>query len=442
MLLRMRPALGLWMLVLFVPTASMAALKVRWDCYLPNAAVDCVVLENSLSSKIPFLRFVSTRRDADVVVTLKSIPAEDGTRFLFDFMGKRVDGYATEMHTQDKIPNSIDPTTAQVRILTKLERGLGDFMDQKVAAEMSEGRLTLQLIDPVQLPFVGRAEQEGIKWYVAPNIGTYFSDVVGVGVNASGSASVPFNYSGAKWRFQDGVSANYNRQSQPVPATNETASISFFGANTVNVVSRSFTQDNRWSVAVLASAEKNPQANYTFRANTSLGAEFDFIPRQTVNQRNLGVRCAVGPEYERYDDTNVQGLSEQWVGRQFCDVFFNWHYLPVDVGATLGETTLLEDFNYRSFSAGLSVTWRITDNFVVSPWVSLQQINKAINEAAPTNVISSDPRQEIEASMRAAVQQGYTAPFNVQSGLSIRYVFGNGSLNSEDQRWRGVSNLR
>jgi hypothetical protein len=44
--------------------------------------------------------------------------------------------------------------------------------------------------------------------------------------------------------------------------------------------------------------------------------------------------------------------------------------------------------------------------------------------------------------MLAAVQQGYTAPLGVQAGLSIRYVFGNGSLASEDQRWKGTSNRR
>jgi hypothetical protein len=40
------------------------------------------------------------------------------------------------------------------------------------------------------------------------------------------------------------------------------------------------------------------------------------------------------------------------------------------------------------------------------------------------------------------VQQGYTAPFGVQAGLNVRYVFGNGSLSVEDQRWKGTSNLR
>ena len=44
--------------------------------------------------------------------------------------------------------------------------------------------------------------------------------------------------------------------------------------------------------------------------------------------------------------------------------------------------------------------------------------------------------------MLAAVQQGYTAPFGIQAGLSVKYVFGNGSLSIEDQRWKGTSNLR
>jgi hypothetical protein len=135
-------------------------------------------------------------------------------------------------------------------------------------------------------------------------------------------------------------------------------------------------------------------------------------------------------------------MDRQVVGRQFCDVFLSWHFLPIDVWATVGETSVLEDLAYRSFSASMSATWRVTDNFTISPWVNVQQINKAINEARLANVVYSDPRQEIEASMLAAVQQGYTAPFGIQSGLTVRYLFGNGSLSSEDQRWRNASNLR
>ena len=90
------------------------------------------VLESSLTSKIPFLKIVASAADADVVATLTSVPAENGTRFKLDFVGKSLDGYPTEVHSTDKIPSSIDSTTATVRILTKLERGLDDFMDQKL----------------------------------------------------------------------------------------------------------------------------------------------------------------------------------------------------------------------------------------------------------------------------------------------------------------------
>jgi hypothetical protein len=123
-------------------------------------------------------------------------------------------------------------------------------------------------------------------------------------------------------------------------------------------------------------------------------------------------------------------------------VFLSWHFAPVDIWANLGETSVLKSIDYRSFSASLSATWRITDSLTFSPWINLQQINKAINEAQPTNVVYSDPRQEVQASMMAAIEQGYTAPFGVQSGLSIRYIVGNGSLASEDQRWKTTSNLR
>jgi hypothetical protein len=315
-------------------------------------------------------------------------------------------------------------------------------MDQKIAAEVKNGTLVLELRDPVRLPFTGRPEQASVKWFLAPSVGTYFSDVEGVGINASGNAFVSFNYSAEKWRLQQSIGANYSKQSQPVPGTTETATISFAGGSASNIFSWSLSRDNRWSGGVLLASEKNPQANYEYRANGSMGVEFDLIPRQTVNQRNFGARCAVGPEFQRYDATNIEGLDQQTVGRQFCDVYLSWHFVPIDVWIGLGETTILKDVDYRSFSGSVSATWRVTDNFTISPWVNVKQINRAINEAASTDTVFTDPRREIEASMLAAVRQGYTAPFGVQSGLSLRYLFGNGSLASEDQRWKNTTNLR
>ena len=427
---------------MLVAPCARAELRVKWDCFLPNSGIDCALLESSLTSKIPFVKIVPAAAQADVVVTLTAVPAENGMRFRLDFVGKPMDGYVTQVHSTDKIPSTIDSTTATVRILTKVERGLDDFMDQKVVAEVKDGKLDIQLTDPSHLPFTGRPEQSSLKWYVTPGVGSYFSDVEGVGINANGYATINFNYSERAWRIQQQISGNYSRQSQPVAGTNETASIEFAGGNAINVLSWALTRDNKWTVGLLASAEKNPQANYTFRANASAGLEFDLIPRQTVNQKNFGFRCAIGPELQRYDATNVEGINQQLVGRQFCDVFLSWHFDPIDVAGSLGETTILQDIAYRGFSASASVTWRITDNLIVAPWVYLQQINQAINEAQPTTTVYSDPRQEVQASMLAAVQQGYTAPFGVQAGLSIKYVFGNGSLNIEDQRWKGTSNLR
>ena len=56
------------------PSAS-ATLRIKWDCYLPNANVDCGVLRSSLTSKIPFITTVSDESEADVVVTITSVSA-------------------------------------------------------------------------------------------------------------------------------------------------------------------------------------------------------------------------------------------------------------------------------------------------------------------------------------------------------------------------------
>jgi hypothetical protein len=427
--------------VLFGESAR-AELKMRWDCYLPGAAVDCGVLEGSLTSKIPFLTVVGEGAHPDVVVTLSSVPAENATRYELHLVGRQRGGEMTDIRTNDKIPSSIDSATATVRILTKLQRGLANFMDQKVAGEMKDGHLDIQVIDPVQMPFTGRPEQSGIRWYVTPSIGTYFSDVQGVGINASGNATLSFNLSEPTFRLQQALGASYSQQSQPVAGTGETASVSFTGTSATNVLSWSLSGDDRWNLGALFSAEKNPQANYTMRANASVGVEYDLVPRQTVNQKNLGFRCAAGPEFERYDATNIEGKDQQLVGRQFCDVFLSWHFVPVDLWASVGETTLLEDVSFRAFSASVSATWRLTDDLTLSPWVSVQQVNLAPSQARPNDVVYTDPKQEIVASMIAAAQQAYVAPFGIQSGLTIRYLFGNGSLASEDQRWKGASNLR
>ncbi len=438
----MRRAFGVALAGLLVSSPASAALKIKWDCYLPNASVDCGVLRSSLTSKVPFVTTVEREADADVLVSLTSVPAEDATRFKLDLVGRPIDGYVTQVHTTDKIPSSVDATTALVRIMTKLERGLDDFLDQKEAAEVHQGKLTIVLTDPVDGPFTGRPEQTSKKWFVAPAVGSYFSDVVGVGINAWASGALAFNYSATSWRLQQSIGASYTQESQPVPSTNDTATISFAGAYANNVLSRDLTRDHRLSLALMLAGEKNPQANYDLRANGSVGVEFDLVPRQTASQKNFGLHCAVGEEFEHYDATNIEGIDEQLVPREFCDVFFNWHFKPIDLAAAVGENIVLKSIDYTSFTAALSATWRVTDNWMIQPWVSLQEINKAINEALPQNITYTDPKEEIEASMRAAVEQGYTAPFGVQSGLSVKYVFGNGSLASEDQRWRAVSSLR
>ncbi|HEY2366591.1 MAG TPA: hypothetical protein VGH87_09405, partial [Polyangiaceae bacterium] len=243
-------------IVLFATNAS-ATLRIKWDCYLPNASVDCGVLRSSVTSKIPFITTVSNERDADVVVTITSVPAENATRYKFDFVGKPIDGYSSQVHTTDKIPTSIDPTTSLVRVMTKIERGLDDFMDQKEASGVAHGKLTIVLSDPVDAPYTGRPEQTSRRWYVAPALAGYLSDVVGVGINGWGSAAIGFNYSGSTWRLQQTISANYTQLSQPVPNTKDTATVNFAGAVANNVVSHDLTRDHRLSVGLLLAAEKN-----------------------------------------------------------------------------------------------------------------------------------------------------------------------------------------
>jgi hypothetical protein len=268
------------------------------------------------------------------------------------------------------------------------------------------------------------------------------SNVRGVGLNVSSSAALAFNYSGLKWRLQQSAGASFRQISQPVPGTDGTASVQFVGGSASNFISRSLTANNRLSVGRPLAAGKNPQANYRMRGNASLGIEFNLVPRQTARQKNLGFRCAVGPEYQRYDMRNLEGVDAQTVAAGFCDAFVSWHFRPVDLSADLGGNTILGDLAYRTIELELSATWSVSDNVTIAPWFIVQQVNKAINEAQPVAQAYTVPRQEVEASMRAAVQRSFTSPLSIRSGLSIRYVFGNGSLNFEDQRWRNATHLR
>jgi len=61
--------------VLLGARMARAELTIKWDCYLPGGAVDCSLLENSLTAKIPFVRSVSDPRTADVVVSVTSVSA-------------------------------------------------------------------------------------------------------------------------------------------------------------------------------------------------------------------------------------------------------------------------------------------------------------------------------------------------------------------------------
>ena len=433
--------LGATVLLLFAGDAN-AALVVAWSCYVPNSRIDCAVIKSSLTSRIPFLKMTNDVDQADVALTLRTVSADGGTRFKIDVVGRALDGYRTEVHTTEKVPGNVDAAATMVRVLTKLERALDDFMAQKETAEFENGTLTIRVSDPAEQPYAGRREQSAILWYLAPSLSGQMSNVRGVGLNVSSGASLDFNYSAPRWRLQQGAGASFRQISQPVPGTEESASVQFMGGSATNVFSRSLTENNRFTLGLLLSAEKNPQANYRMRGNASLGVEFNLVPRQTAKQKNLGFHCAIGPEYHHYDARNIQDLERQTVVRSFCDAFVSWHFQPVDVSANLGGNAILGTFDYRSITLDLSATWRVSDNVTIAPWFTIQQVHKAINEAQPISNPYSNPRQEIEASMRAAVQRGFTSPLSIRSGVSIRYVFGNGSLNAEDQRWKYATNLR
>jgi hypothetical protein len=190
--------LAVAVVLLFVRPAH-AELVVSWTCYVPSARVDCAVVRSSLTSRIPFLTVTSDVDRADAAVTLGTVPADGGTHFKFDVVGRASDGYRPDVHTTDKMPSNVDPAATLVRVLTRLERALDDFMAQAEIARFEEGALTIRVSDPAEQPYPGRREQSAIPGYMAPSAAGQMSNVRGVGLNVSGSASLAFNYSGLMW---------------------------------------------------------------------------------------------------------------------------------------------------------------------------------------------------------------------------------------------------
>ena len=431
--------------VVLWPAMATADLTIKWDCYLPNTGLDCVLLESSLTSKIPFLKIVGSPADADVVVTITSRARGERDALQARLRRQAVDGYRTEVHSTDKIPSSIDSTTATVRILTKLERGLDDFMDQKIAAEVKDGKLDIELVDPVALPFTGRPEQSRPEVVRHAERRLVLQRRRGRRHQRVGAtAGLAFNYSAPTWRVQQSIERELQpSRASPSPARTRRRASVHGRQRHQRPDAWALTRDNRWSLGLLLSAEKNPQANYTFRANGSVGVEYDLIPRQTVNQKNFGFRCAVGPEFQRYDATNVEGMDQQLVGRQFCDVFLSWHFQPDRrAGPASGRRPSSRTSLPRLLRRALGDLARDRQPRHVARGSTSSRSTRPSTRRSPRRPSTADPRQEVEASMLAAVQQGYTAPFGIQAGLSIKYVFGNGSLGLEDQRWKGTSNLR
>ncbi|MFI5301148.1 MAG: hypothetical protein ACHREM_23940, partial [Polyangiales bacterium] len=64
-------------IVSLMTSSARADLTIAWDCFLPSTGLDCALIEASLLGKIPFLRSVPSRSEADVAVSLTSTPAED-----------------------------------------------------------------------------------------------------------------------------------------------------------------------------------------------------------------------------------------------------------------------------------------------------------------------------------------------------------------------------
>ncbi|MCB9603146.1 MAG: hypothetical protein H6720_22750 [Sandaracinus sp.] len=391
-----------------------APLRVRWDCYLEGAAIGCNALANAYAESTPGV--VLDSEEADLEVQVRSVDVTPRRRYLVDIT-RPGDAPSTLRIARD-IANSRGSDQTLLDVLALLHRGTLPFLDVSAPGRVEGGVLTLR---------AGASSDEGpvaepSPWFVRPTVS---GQLVSAGVRIYGvGGGLEVNRSTPTLRLRLAGDVSYRYVDFALPG-GDTLRGSLVRSSTGLTVARSLGRGT--SVAVLASADRQPQNNLALRTTLGVGFEWLRSPFLATDGTNFGIRYRVRAMHDRYVVETSQGHEEHTYPRHVLGLVGLAHYDAIDLSLDVSVGAPLLDPSLWDVNGSASITFRVAGALEVGVGASFVLRGGAIHEPADADAL--DP----VATLLAGSDFGR---LTVEAELSLSYTFGNGALRTQDRRWR------
>lgn len=390
-------------------------LRVRWDCYLEGAAIDCTALANAYAEATPGV--VLGTDDADLVVHVRSTEIAPRRR------------YVVEVRSVSQNESSANASTSRLRLT------------RDVATSRGEDQTLLDILALLEVTSPGRVENgvltlragsattssndpssEPSPWFFRP---TLSGQIVNAGVRVYGlGGGLEVSRSTPRHRLRLVGDASYRYVDFTLPS-GESLRGGLVRASGSLVVARSLGRGV--SVALLGNAQRQPQNNLALRADLGLGLEWLRAPFLATDGTNFGVRYRVHATHDRYVVQSAQGHETRTYPHHALGVVGLAHYDAIDLSLDLALGSPLLDPSLWDVRGDASITFRVAGALEIGVGASFVIRGGAIHE--PNDSSALNP----VATILAGSDFGRVT---VEAELSLSYTFGNGALRTQDRRWR------
>jgi hypothetical protein len=401
-----------------------APLRVRWDCYLEDAAVDCNALANAYAEATPGV--VLDADDAELEVHVRSTEVAPRRRYVVEVRSSRTTEEPATRAVTDRLRLARDVASTRgedqtlLDVLALLQRATLPFLEVGAPGRVEDGVLTLRAGAPSASSSAPASEPS--TWFFRP---TLSGQIVSAGVRVYGlGGGLELSRSTPRHRVRVVGDASYRYVDFTLPS-GESLRGGLVRAGGSVVGARSLGRGV--SVAVLGNAQRQPQNNLELRADLGLGLEWLRAPFLATDGTNFGVRYRVRATHDRYVVETTQGHATQTYPHHTLGVVGLAHYDAIDLSLDLALGAPLLEPSLWDVRGNASVTFRVAGALEIGVGATFVIRGGAIHEPGDRSAL--DP----VATLLAGSDFGR---LTVEAELSLAYTFGNGALRTEDRRWR------
>ena len=401
-----------------------APLRVRWDCYLEDAAVDCNALANAYAEATPGVVIDADHADLDVLV--RSTEIAPRRRYVVEVRSAAAHGASSARASTDRLQLVRDVASTRgedqtlLDVLALLQRATLPFLEIGAPGRVEDGVLTLRAGAPNASSSAPASEPS--TWFFRP---TLSGQIVSAGVRVYGlGGGLELSRSTPRHRVRLVGDASYRYVDFTLPS-GESLRGGLVRAGGSLVGARSLGRGV--SVAVLGNAQRQPQNNLALRADLGLGLEWLRVPFLATDGTNFGVRYRIRATHDLYVVESAQGHETRTYPHHTLGVVGLAHYDAIDLALDVALGAPLLEPSLWDVRGNASVTFRVAGALEIGVGATFVIRGGAIHQPGDRSAL--DP----VATLLAGSDFGR---LTVEAELSLAYTFGNGALRTEDRRWR------